>query len=185
MSFGIRFKFAGYENKERLLRRKCYYVGRNTRICNNEFGSEPYMISIGNDVIIAAGVKFIEHDASYYNVYRYLKNKDYMRGEKIGPIILRDNCFIGGYSILLLGADVGYNSIIAAGSIVNKKIPNNEVWGGIPARFIMSLEDYACKVDKRIENLPWIDEKNRLSEAELIRRRQRYYFSDEVKKQAH
>ena len=132
--FRIAFKFAGYERKELLLRKICYHVGTNTRICNNDFGTEPYMISIGNDVIVAAGVKFIEHDASYFNMCRYNGVSAY-EYEKIGPIVLRNNCFIGGYSVLLQGTDVGENSVIAAGSVVNKKIPANEVWGGVPRSF--------------------------------------------------
>lgn len=127
--FKLRFKCASYEGKASLLRSKCYHVGSNTRICNNDFGEEPYMISIGDSVIVASGVKFVEHDASFYNVCRF-NNHSSEGYEKIGPIILRDNCFIGAYSILLMGADVGENSVVAAGSLVNKRIPPNEVWGG-------------------------------------------------------
>ena len=41
---------------------------------------------------------------------------------------------------------IGKNSIVAAGSIVTKRIPDGEVWGGIPAKFIMKTEDYARKM---------------------------------------
>ena len=173
-----RFKYANYDKRAILLRKICYHIGENTRICNGEFGEEPYMISIGDDVIVAAGVKFVEHDASFFNVCRYreLDSKGY---EKIGPIILRDNCFVGGYSILLQGADVGENSIIAAGSVVNKKIPANEVWGGIPAHFIMSLENYAEKVVEKNRRLPWHDKLELFTEKELINLRQNFFFGKE------
>lgn len=175
--FRIEFKFAGYEKKERMLRKICYHVGKNTRICNDDFGAEPYMISIGNDAIVAAGVKFIEHDASFYNMCRYngVSAKEY---EKIGPIILRDNCFVGGYSILLQGTDIGENSVIAAGSLVNKKIPPNQVWGGVPAHFIMNVSDYAKKVDERNKKLPWFGQHDKYNEEERIKMRQHFFFEE-------
>lgn len=175
--FRIEFKFASYEKKAELLRRICYHIGENTRICNNDFGAEPYMISIGNDVIVAAGVKFIEHDASFFNMCRYnrVSSKEY---EKIGSIILRDNCFIGGYSILLQGTDVGENSVIAAGSVVNKKIPANEVWGGVPVHFIMSVEEYAKKIDEKNKKLPWFGKYDHYSDEERIKLRQEFFFND-------
>lgn len=127
--FQLCFKVGNYETKANLLRKKCYHIGKNTRICNNDFGTEPYLISIEDDVIVAMGVHFINHDASIYNVFRHL-GIELTTPEKMGPIILRKNCFVGAYSILLPGTDVGENSIIAAGSVVSKKIPANEVWGG-------------------------------------------------------
>lgn len=175
--FKIKFTFANYEKKEKMLRKICFHIGDNTRICNNDFGAEPYMISMGNNVIVAAGVKFIEHDASFFNMCRYrgISPKEY---EKIGPIILRDNCFIGGYSILLQGTDVGENSVIAAGSVVNKKIPANEVWGGVPAHFIMSVDDYAKKVDDKNKRLPWFGNHDSYSEEERIKLRQEFFFNE-------
>ena len=177
--FKIMFKFADYENKEKMLRKICYYVGNNTRICNNDFGEEPYMIYIGSNVIVAAGVKFVEHDASFLNVCRYneVSSKEY---EKIGPIILRDNCFVGGYSILLQGADVGENSIIAAGSVVNKKVPANEVWGGVPAHFIMNISDYWEKVEIKNRELPWFGRQDTYSEKYLIKLRQDFFYDKKL-----
>lgn len=173
MIFRLNFKFASYKKKEKMLRKICYYVGNNTRICNNDFGSEPYMVYIGNDVIVASGVKFIEHDASFYNINRFL-NFETNITEKIGPIILRDNAFIGAFSILLPGTDVGKNSIIAAGSVVNKKIPDNEVWGGVPARFIMKTDEYAQKLINRNNNLTWIGKD--YTDKEIVLERQKYFF---------
>jgi acetyltransferase-like isoleucine patch superfamily enzyme len=37
---------------------------------------------------------------------------------------------------------VGERAVVAAGAVATKDIPKDEVWGGIPARFIMSRDDY-------------------------------------------
>ena len=115
----VRFNHMSPELKSEYLRGKVYYT--------NSIGTEPYLISIHDNVNVASGVKFINHDVSCFNVTRYL-NLPYVL-DKVGSIELWDNCMIGAYSILLPGCSVGKNSIIAAGSVVTKKIPDNEVWG--------------------------------------------------------
>lgn len=54
---------------------------------------------------------------------------------KSGPIILKKNCKIGTHSTIMPNVTIGENSIIAAYSFVNKNIPKNQIWVGIPARF--------------------------------------------------
>lgn len=168
------------ERKSRLLRRVCAHVGENTRLIGNEFGVEPYLIWIGDNVVAAIGTSFVEHDMSWYTVHRYLGKQPIRAGTKMGGIILRDNCFVGAYTTLLGGTDIGENSIIAAGSVVNKKIPPNEVWGGVPAHFIMTMDEYAEKVIAVQEELPWMKsgQYKGFSERDLIRARQLYYLKE-------
>lgn len=54
---------------------------------------------------------------------------------KKGKVILERNCKIGTHSTIMPDVTVGENSIIAAYSFVNKNIPKNEIWSGIPAKF--------------------------------------------------
>ena len=49
---------------------------------------------------------------------------------KYGKIVVGNNCFIGMRSTILPGVVIGDNSIVAAGSMVTKSIPCNQVWGG-------------------------------------------------------
>lgn len=58
---------------------------------------------------------------------------------KTQDIKICDYAFIGGGSIILKGVIIGRNSVIAAGSVVTKSIPDNEIWGGNPASFIRRL----------------------------------------------
>ncbi len=54
---------------------------------------------------------------------------------KKGPVILKKNCKVGTHSTIMPNVTVGENSVVAAYSFVNKNIPNNELWAGIPAKF--------------------------------------------------
>ncbi|MFD2942089.1 acyltransferase [Flavobacterium notoginsengisoli] len=52
------------------------------------------------------------------------------------PVILEDDVWIGTSCVILQGVTIGTGAVVAAGSVVNKSIPANEVWAGVPARFI-------------------------------------------------
>mgnify|MGYP006418557149 CR=1 FL=1 len=55
--------------------------------------------------------------------------------DKHGPVIFKKNCKIGTHSTIMPNITIGENSIIAAYSFVNKDVPDNELWSGIPAKF--------------------------------------------------
>ncbi len=50
-------------------------------------------------------------------------------------VIIGDNVWIGANVVILPGTSIGANSIIAAGSVVKGVVPENEIWGGMPAVF--------------------------------------------------
>ena len=54
--------------------------------------------------------------------------------------ILKQGCSIGAASVILGGITIGQNSMIAAGSIVTKNVPSDELWMGSPAKFIRKIE---------------------------------------------
>jgi len=53
---------------------------------------------------------------------------------KEGQVVLKKNCKIGSHSVIMPGVTVGENSIVGACSFVNKDVPDNETWGGCPAK---------------------------------------------------
>lgn len=113
-----------------------------------DMGSEPYLIKIGNHVTISFGCTFVTHDGANW-VFRELERyKDVIIA---GAIIIGDNCFIGCNSTILPGVTIGHDCIIGAGSLVTKPIPSGEVWGGVPAHFIMKTKDFA---EKKLELNP-------------------------------
>lgn len=54
---------------------------------------------------------------------------------KNGLVVLEKNCKVGTHSTVMPNVRVGKNSIVAAYSFVNRNIPKNEMWSGIPAKF--------------------------------------------------
>lgn len=115
------------------------------------WGSEPYLISIGKHVTIASGVVFINHDGGTW-VFR--GQSRYVDVIKYGRITIHDNCFIGSGVILLPGIEIGPNSVVAAGSVVNQSVPPDTVAGGVPARVLMSVDEYA---ERCVEHMPTYD----------------------------
>lgn len=175
--FKLKLRRASAHERAELMRSQFYHLGENVELYTLKLGTEPYLISIHDNVICAADVHFVNHDVSIFNVARYLGMK---RGEidKVGSIELFDNCFVGADTILMPNCSVGKNSVIAAGSIVTKHVPDNEVWGGVPARFIMTTDEYAEKMKAHSAQFPWmpLDRKNAMTEQELIRSRQAWFF---------
>jgi acetyltransferase-like isoleucine patch superfamily enzyme len=55
------------------------------------------------------------------------------------PVKVGDNVFIGAGCTILKGVEIGCNSIIGAGSVVVKHVPDNQIWGGNPAKFISHI----------------------------------------------
>ena len=101
------------------------------------FGSEPYLVSIGNQVTISHSVDFITHDGAV-RVARAEFSEAYLYGR----IQVEDNCFLGAHSILLPGAKVGTGSIIGSGAIVTGEISPGVVAIGAPARPVKTVEEY-------------------------------------------
>lgn len=104
-------------------------------------------INIGKYCKITTGVYILAHDYSYSILRRVYNDIP----KKAGLTKIGDNCFIGINSIILMGSKIGNNVIIGAGSVVSGTIPDNEVWGGNPARFICTLDEYYEKCKKSFE----------------------------------
>ena len=115
-------------------------MGDRVMITSRKIPLYSKLISIGSNVWMASGVEFIPHDVTHYMLNGMKDGHKY--AEKIGCIEIGDNVFIGAGTKILYDVKIGNNVIIAAGTIVNKDVPSNSVWGGIPGKLICSFEDY-------------------------------------------
>lgn len=101
--------------------------------------------SIGPSVILGP----TEHRLDYWTTSPY-EARD--AGEKINstdkppaPSIIGDGVWIGARVIVLQGVEIGDRAIIAAGAVVTRNVPSNEIWGGVPAKFIKKNRGATCK----------------------------------------
>ncbi|SMQ76593.1 Hexapeptide repeat of succinyl-transferase [Sphingopyxis terrae subsp. ummariensis] len=125
-----------------LARRKGVTVGDNCRIYIRDFGSEPFLITIGNNVTITAGVFILTHDGSTALV----TNSNGSRYQRYGPVKIGNNVFIGVNSVVLPNVTIGSNVVIGAGSIVTRDVPDNIVVAGNPARPHGDFDDFSANI---------------------------------------
>lgn len=111
------------------------------------FGSEPYLIKIGNKVRVTDGVKFVTHDGGMWVIRNLGWNQN---ADKMDTITIGNNVFIGIESIIMPGVTIGSNVLIGAGSIVSKDVPDNSVYAGVPAKRICSIKEYYNNNSRRI-----------------------------------
>lgn len=105
-------------------------ISNSTIVCWRE-------IEIGNHVSIGGGCKI--WDTDFHSTDPIDRQHKDNANVKTRSVRLCDYSFIGGGSIILKGVRIGQNSVVAAGSVVTKSIPDNEIWGGNPAKFIGKL----------------------------------------------
>jgi maltose O-acetyltransferase len=110
--------------------------------------SHYWLITIGNKVTLAPRVHILAHDASTKHPLGYAK---------IAKIKIEDNVFVGAGTIILPGVTIGKNSIVGAGSVVSKNIPENVVAAGNPAKVICSTEEYLSKQKELMKKSPVYD----------------------------
>lgn len=115
-------------------------VGKNCEFYKDiSWGSEPYLISIGDHVRIASGCKFVTHDGGVW-VLRKLKKVE--KADIFGRITIGNNVHIGINCIIMPGVTIGNNCIVGCGAVVTKSVPDNTIVGGVPARKIKSIDEY-------------------------------------------
>jgi acetyltransferase-like isoleucine patch superfamily enzyme len=61
------------------------------------------------------------------------------RGILCKPIVIKRNAWIGAGATILPGVTIGENSVVAAGAVVSRDVPDNTVVGGIPAKIIKTI----------------------------------------------
>lgn len=109
-------------------------------------------VEIGDNVCITDGVTILAHDWSYSVIARcYDDAPAKQRVTKIG-----NNVFIGMHAVILMGADIGDNVIIGAGSVIAGKVESNSVYAGNPAKKICSLEEHYARLKNSFEESTYI-----------------------------
>lgn len=89
-------------------------------------------VRIGDNVLIAANcvITSVTHPMATAERHQLVS----------APVELRDNCWLGAGAVILPGVTIGRNSIVAAGSVVTKDIPDNCICAGAPAKITRQLD---------------------------------------------
>ncbi len=135
-------------------------IGENCTIAIYNWGSEPYLIKLGNHVHITTNVQFINHDGGVWVFREEIPDFDVF-----GKIVVDDNTYIGNNAVIMPGVHIGKNCVVGANSVVTKSIPDNIVVAGVPAKYICSTEDYKLKMLKLNTNLKT---KNSVQKKEIL-----------------
>lgn len=88
-------------------------------------------IVLENDVTISSGVHILTHS------HRFRKKnwRDLEEVRPKEPTVIGDSAFIGTNAIIMHTCKyIGINSVIGAGAVVTKDVPDLEIWAGNPAR---------------------------------------------------
>jgi acetyltransferase-like isoleucine patch superfamily enzyme len=119
----------------------------------------PFYTNFGKHIKIGKNV-FINHACSFLDLGGITIEDDVLIGPKVNlitenhpinptqrkslvlnSILIKKNAWIGAGATILPGITIGENSIIAAGALVTKDVPDNTIVGGIPAKFIKSISE--------------------------------------------
>jgi acetyltransferase-like isoleucine patch superfamily enzyme len=153
-------------------------IGDRCSIQTTTVMTDPQYVSIGSNVRMS-GCTLFGHDGSV----NMLNAAFACRLDHVGPIVIRDNVFIGHNAIVLPGVTIGPNAIVAAGAVVSRDVPPNSIAAGVPARPVAALDAYVASLQKRSAALPWIhlvdqrrDEHDHRFDAEIERLRLESFF---------
>jgi acetyltransferase-like isoleucine patch superfamily enzyme len=123
----IYFKFDGYwQPGPRILIGNRVFIGRGV-----EFNVQD-QIEIGDDSGIGSGCVLTDHNHGTAPIESRMRDQPV----EAAPIRIGRDVIIGVNSVILKGVQIGNGSVVAAGSVVTKSIPADEIWGGNPARKI-------------------------------------------------
>jgi len=117
----------------------------------------PFYINIGSFTRIGKNV-YINHACTFLDMGGITIEDDVLIAPKVNliteghpinpaerqalfakPIVIKRNAWIGAGATILPGVTVGENSVVAAGAVVNKDVPDNTVVGGVPAKVIKTI----------------------------------------------
>lgn len=102
-------------------------ISGTTIVCNQH-------IVIGDNVLIGTGC--IIYDTDFHSLKYEDRMQDKDTSFKNLPVYIGEGVFIGARVIILKGVSIGKHSVIGAGSVIAKSVPENEVWAGNPAKKI-------------------------------------------------
>ncbi len=117
-------------------------IGRGTYINSGNVGSGTIgsYCSIAYDVTIGPTEHRLDHWTMSPFESGHAGEPPGVTTKTVPPPVIEDGVWIGARAVILRGVRISSGAVVAAGAVVTKDIPANEIWGGVPARFIRKRE---------------------------------------------
>jgi len=157
---GLYLRFLAKRNPIQYARIMGVKIGNNNRIVScrhGMFGSEPYLVTIGNDCLFSSGIQFLTHDGSLDIFRKEIPNAFIYKPVKVG-----NNVFIGFRVTIMPGVTIGDNVAIGAGSVVTKDIPSSTIAAGVPAKVLRTYDEYKEKMFPQLDKINGLDKKEKM-----------------------
>lgn len=132
-------------------------IGNRCLIDTRYWPSEPYLVTIGDNVQVTHGVSIHTHGGG--QSIRQL-HSDF---DVFGKVIIEDWAYIGAFSQIMPGVTIGEGALVAAGSVVTKSVAPHTVVGGNPARYICTTEEYYERNKKYNVNVKNKEQKEKIA----------------------
>lgn len=111
-------------------------IGNNCLVSTRNWSTEPYLVTIGNNVQLTNNVSIHTHGGG--NCIR----QNFPDFDVFGKVVIKDWAYIGANSQIMPGVTIGEGALVAAGSVVTKSVADHTVVGGNPARYICTTEEF-------------------------------------------
>ena len=137
-------KTVGRFNRVKYAKKIGVNFGENLHLYGEiDWGTEPWLITLGNNVHLTNDIRFINHDGGTLLFRDRVPDLEITK-----PITVGNNVYIGNNVLILPGVNIGNDVIIGAGAVVTRDIPDNSVAVGVPARVIKTADEYFEKISR-------------------------------------
>jgi len=136
----LRLRLADEYAAPDLLRTQGATIGVGCRIMIRDLGSEPWLVTIGDETCISSDVLFVTHDGGTWAMRDLRPEVNHF-----GRITIGSRCFVGTRAIIMPGVTIGDRCVVGAGSLVRGDVASGTVVAGVPARAIETTDEYIAK----------------------------------------
>lgn len=121
-------------------------VAPNSKLfIGNRVGISNSTISVMKEVIIEddvnIGVNCKIYDSDFHSITYKERMQQPDSNIKSSAVRIKKGAWVGGHVIILKGVTIGEKSVIGAGAVVTKSVPDNELWAGNPAKYIKKISN--------------------------------------------
>ena len=120
----------------------CLSIGDRSSLSRGVLINSHESVKIGENVMIASYVCIFDNNHRFDNIYIPISDQGYTSK----PVTIGSGSWIGAQSVILSGGGMGKNSILGAGAVLNRVMPEEAILGGVPAKIIrFRSSEISCK----------------------------------------